>query len=284
MWIVQAQFAGYALARLEHPGLELVPRQAGTTPLDELLEGRAEFCLASPAHLLAAGARSRSAVLVGLFMSRSPVVLVGSRRRIGADLRAAAGARIGVWPGEELEIVAMLAAAGVQRGHADLVPVEEGFDAFAAGELDLLQATTYNELPALRRLLPDPSDLVIHEPTRWGVDVAKDGLVTRRDLLAEDRATVNAVVAASVRGWHRARQDRDAAVTAVHSLDPTLDEAEQREQLDLVLELFDPDQPLGRPSAAEIERAARVHHIAGRGVDPAAVLIDAGPWERAAGA
>src|SRR2546423_10799624 len=98
MWSMQAQFAGYALAAAKNPDLELLVR-GSTAPLELLLRGEAEFCTASPAHLLAAGAKARSAALIALFMPRSPVRLVGSRRRRGDDLRNLANARIGVWQG-----------------------------------------------------------------------------------------------------------------------------------------------------------------------------------------
>ena len=281
MWKVQAQFAGYALAVEEVAGLELCARSPTASPLEDLLAGRVEFATVSPAQLLGAGRRAREVAFIALFMTRSPVVLVGSKSRKGERLSDLTSARVGVWPGEDLEVRAMLATAGVSLEQVDFVPVEEGFDEFIAGELDLLQATTYNELPALSSRVPDQSDLVVHRPASSGVDVAKDGLVASIKLFGERPHLVDAVVGAAVRGWRRAIEDGEAAVDAVCRLESSLSVSEQQQQLAEIVKLIDPSRSLGRPDRAEFERAARVFAAIGQEVDANEAVIEPGPRERA---
>jgi NitT/TauT family transport system substrate-binding protein len=280
LWKLQAQFAGYALARDEIPELELVPRRLDASPTDSVLSGEVEFAVAAPAHVLQRGRRAEELVLVALFMSRSPIRLVGLRRGVGARLEAIQRARVGVWEGEDLEVRAMLLANNVSLDAVAFVPMGDDVRPLLRGDVDLLQATTYEELPRLVREGAATDDLVVHDPASWGVDVAKDGLFVRADVLARDRELVTSVVGASARGWRRAVEERPRAIEAVLALQPDLDEALQREQLDRIADLVDPARPLGRPDVAEVERARRVLRLVG--ADPGTkVPVDPAPWEAA---
>jgi ABC-type nitrate/sulfonate/bicarbonate transport system substrate-binding protein len=282
MWVLQAQFAGYVLARRELPELELIPWAPGRGPArTEVAEDRAEFGVASPAQLLVAPEEAQRCVFVGLFMGKSPIVLAGLRSRVGAELSDLEGGRVGVWDGEDLEIRAMLLANGLDLGRITFVPLGDDVTVLLRGEVDLMQATTYEEVPALIREGADPGELVLHRPGTWGVDVAKDGLVVRRDVLQRDPNVVDAVVGAAVRGWRDTLADRDRATDEVCRLAPELDPGWQRRQLEQIAGLFDSTSALGLPSRAEVARAVRVHRAVGHLVTEADVLVDEGPWRRA---
>jgi ABC-type nitrate/sulfonate/bicarbonate transport system substrate-binding protein len=268
MWTLQAQFAGYVLAKeRELPNLELMARAEGRSPTLELLEGRAEYGTISPAHLLAAGSAARDLVLIAMFMPKSPVRMVGLRQRVGERLTPRPGTRIGVWSGEDIELRALLRLAGFDLGDVEFVPVLDETAALLEGEVDYVQATTYNELPAISVAAGGAAALAVHDPTSRGVDVPKDGLVVHRDLLERDRDGVRRVVHGAIAGWRRVRADPAAAVEALLRIQPDLDAGWQRAQLALLNELFDAERPLGRPAAADVERA---RHAARQAGDPCA--------------
>lgn len=282
MWLIQAQFAGYFLAARDVPELEFVPRSFDSSPVRELEAGNAEFGVISPAQILAAGEAADGLVLLALIMDRSPLVLVGLRERVGTDLRTLERPRVGVWEGEDVEIRAMLVRGGLPPERTTFVPMGDEVSPLLTGEIDLLQATVYEELPRLVREGADPERLVVHAPRDYGLAVAKDGLVVRRDVLEAQPELVRGVTCAVLRGWLDARSDREAAVRAVTALRPELDPELQCAQLELIVELITPSRALGLPDPGIVEQALEAFDTAGIEVGRRTVAIDRAPWTAAA--
>ena len=137
MWTLQTQFAGYVVARENGlPQLELLPRAEGRSGICELLDGRAEYGVVAPGHLLAAPSGTVELVLIALFMARSPVRLVGLRDSVGDALQPRPGLRVGVWSGEDLELRAMLRMAWAVRKKIELVGVSDEAGALVSGDVD----------------------------------------------------------------------------------------------------------------------------------------------------
>jgi ABC-type nitrate/sulfonate/bicarbonate transport system substrate-binding protein len=281
MWTLQSQFAGYVVARArELPELELVPRADGRSPMLELLEGRAEYGIVSPAHLLAAGADAREVALVALFMSRSPIRMAGLRERVGDSLVPRHGLRVGIWRGEDVELRAMLRLAGIDLADVEFVPVADEARALLEGEVDYVQSTTYNELPAIVAAAGRRDRVVAHDPARWKVDVAKDGVAVRREVLEADPLGVAHFVRGAICGWRRVLEDPAAAVAELCRAVPNLDPETQGAQLERLVALFDPAHELGQPRMSDIERARHSARVAGDPCADSPLWIDPGPWER----
>jgi ABC-type nitrate/sulfonate/bicarbonate transport system substrate-binding protein len=284
MWRLQSQFAGYALAAGEDPAIALVPRSPERSPLQLVRDGAAEFGVVSPAQLLAAGPQAcAEVVFVALFMPRSPIRVVGVRDRPGDAITGGRRYRVGVWTGEDLEVRALLQARGVQPADVEFVGMGDDVGPLLDGDVDLLQATTYEEIPQLLARGLDPDGLVAHRPAAHGMDVAKDGLVVRADVLAEAPEVVDRVVGRVLAGWRRARQDPGAAVEEVLRQAPALDRATQLAQLAEIESLLADDALLGFPSSLAVDRAVAVHRFVGSDVAVGDVRIDTRPWERARG-
>ncbi|HEY5317334.1 MAG TPA: ABC transporter substrate-binding protein, partial [Solirubrobacteraceae bacterium] len=192
------------------------------------------------------------------------------------------GLRIGVWGGEDVELRAMLALAGVDLAEVEFVPVfGDEAQALLEGEVDYVQSTTYNELPAIVAAAGDPDRVVAHDPALWKVDVAKDGIAVRRDRLAADPDGVDRFVRGAILGWRRVLEDPAAAVAEVCRAVPSLDPGAQAAQIGRLVELFDPQHELGRPRPEDIERARHAARAAGDPRSEVPLYCDAGPWERA---
>ncbi len=280
MWTLQTQFAGYVLARDDElPELELLPRDPDRGPIRELLDGRAEYGVVSPAHLLNAGRDARELVIVALFMARSPVRLAGLRAKVGDRISPRGGLRVGVWPGEDSELRAILRSEGVDT--VEFVPVFDEVGALLGGDVDYVQCTTYNELPAIVAAAGGESQVVAHDPAAWGVDVPKDGLAVRRDVLEADPLGVAALIRAAIGGWRRTLADPQAVAAQVCRTVPGLDLDSQSAQLERLISLFDAAHPLGEPRPGDVARAVHCAAVAGLERDPDDVRLDRGPWERA---
>jgi ABC-type nitrate/sulfonate/bicarbonate transport system substrate-binding protein len=280
MWILQTQFAGYILAGADYlPGLELIPRRAGRGPIQEVIEARADFAVTSPMHLLAAGENASELVLIGLFMSQSPVRLVGLKDQVGESIEVDRDLRVGVWSGEDTELRAILRGSGVDLGRVEFVSVDEGVPELMSGEVDFVQATTYNEVPAIIKALGDAAAVVSHDPKDWKVDVAKDGLVVRADVLEHRPDDVIALIAASIAGWRAVLAEPRAAAVRVCELVPNLDLVEQQAQLERIVALFDSGHQLGEPRQLELDRAVSCAEAAGIEVNTSYFNLDHGPWE-----
>lgn len=281
MWSLQAQFSGYALARRAVPEIELVPRPATATPIEEIVAGRAEFAIASPSHMLAAGDVGRDVLLAALIMPRSPIVGAARRGTPGATLKGARGLRIGVWASEDAEIRAMMIKAGANPDDNEFIPVGDDVTPLVRGEIDVLQATTYNEVPLLVAAGLPLDEMVLHRPDDYGVGTAKDGLVVHRRLVEENPSLVHAVVDAVVDGWRATLADPAAAIAEVCDLVPTLDPAVQQDQLEIILGLIDPERSLGQPLPEDLARAVEVHQTLGRSVSSSDIAIFTHEWGEA---
>jgi ABC-type nitrate/sulfonate/bicarbonate transport system substrate-binding protein len=282
MWTLQGQFAPYAVARADGlPELELLERRTERSPIDELLEGRAELGVVAPGHLLAAGSRARELALVAVFMSRSPVRMAGLRERVGDRLVPRAGLRVGVWGGEDSELRAMLRIAGADLSQIEFEPVGDEAAALVSGEFDYVQCTTYNELPAIHAAAGGAERVVSHSPVDAGVDMAKDGIAVRREFLRTDPASVERFLRASIAAWRVTLTQPEVAAQALCELVPPADPAREGAMIRALAELVDPDRPLGEPRQAEIERALHTARAAGLDRDARDVVLERGPWERA---
>ena len=189
--------------------------------------------------------------------------------------------RVGVWGGEDIELRAMLRLAGVELADVEFLEVADEVQALLTGDVDYVQSTTYNELPAIVAAAGDPDRVVAHDPAEWGVDVAKDGITVRRDVLEAKPREVTRFLRGAIAGWRRALADPAAAAVEVCRAEPTLDVEAQIRQLERLVALFDPAQPLGQPRSQEIERARRAARAAGDARAAAEVRIDPRPWEQA---
>jgi ABC-type nitrate/sulfonate/bicarbonate transport system substrate-binding protein len=283
MWTLQSQFAGYVLAAGEElPELELVPREWGVSPIRKLLEGEAEYGVVAPVHLLTAGESARDLVLVALFMSRSPVRMIGLRERVGSELGPRQEkVRVGVWEGEDTELRAIARKAGWSPDQVDWVSVEDELGALMGGEVDYVQGTTYNELPKIVAAAGGEDAVVAHDPREWDVDVAKDGIAVRRDHLERNRDQVVRFIRGARAGWQRTLDDPHAAADRVCASAADLDPDWECRQIDLLVRLFDPEQPLGEPRQADVDRAGRAAQAAGVPGSAASVALDDGPWNEA---
>jgi NitT/TauT family transport system substrate-binding protein len=284
LWKRQAQFAGWLLAErlglARERGLDLLCEEPdfAVPPVEAVLQGLADACIASPSHLLESR-EPRALRFVLAIQQASPLaypVRRGEGMRGAADL---AGRRVAVWPGgEDLELRWMLRRAGIEPEQVERVPAADTTALFRAGEVASCQVTTYHELHALAG-----QDIDILRAADLGADLLKDGLIVPAVMPA---GTVQTLVEAGLTGWTQAFADPELAVRVCAHTRPDMSAAEHRRQLAdiriLVAHGATRTYGLGYPDPAHMERAARAMRELGEPAPPDPLaLVDTGYWQAA---
>lgn len=278
LWYPQAQFAGWLLAERYGVGLVCEGPDVAVPPVEAVLRGDAEACIASPSHLLES--RDPTALRFVLTIQQASPLAYPVRRSDGiASARDLAGRRVAVWPGgEDLELRWMLHRAGVDPASVERVPALDTVALFRRGEVASCQVTTYHELHAL-----EGQDIVLLRAADLDAALLKDGLVVRADL---PRERVQALVEAGLEGWNRAFAEPGPAVAACAERRPDMDLEEHRRQLEGIRTLVATGatrvRGLGYPDPLHLERAARALSDLGEPVrmEPA-TLHDPSFWHAA---
>jgi putative hydroxymethylpyrimidine transport system substrate-binding protein len=229
--IYAAQRRGY----YDDAGVELTIRQPGeSTDAPKLLEaGRTDFAILD-VHDLGI-ARERGLDLVGVMpIVQRPLASVLARGGDGPVRRPRAlqGHTVGVTglPSDEAVVDSEVSADGGDPDRVDRVTI--GFAAvaaLAAGKVDAATGFWNAEGVALRqRGVP----IRIFKVDRYGAPPYPELILTAsRRTLERDSDLVDAVVAATVRGYDLAADDPDAALDDLLAAVPGLDRAEQAAQL-----------------------------------------------------
>jgi NitT/TauT family transport system substrate-binding protein len=232
-WVMQAQFAGYVVARelgyYAEEGLDVTLQEAGaaTVPVEVLAREGADFAVCAVPRALGSIEQGARVTNVAQVFERSGTVQVsvmGQGIDAPADL---AGKKVGVrGDGNEWELFAGLQAAGVDVAHdVELVRQASDMNAFVAGDVDAAQATTYNEVAQLLETVnPDtgelyqPDDIETIDWNETGAAMLQDAIWADTARLENDPAYEGATVAfltASLKGWAYVRDNPEEAAGIV---------------------------------------------------------------------
>ncbi|HEU5252732.1 MAG TPA: ABC transporter substrate-binding protein [Solirubrobacterales bacterium] len=241
-------YAALARGYYEDEGVALKVQPPGeSTDAPKLLgAGRVEFAILD-IHDLGL-ARERGIDLVGVApIVQRPLASVLARGDGPVQRpRDLTGHRVGVTglPSDEAVVDSEVEADGGDPAAVDRVTI--GFNAvsaLAAGKVDAATGFWNAEGVALRRRgVP----IRVFRVDRFGAPPYPElVLATSRRTLEDEPGLVNAVAAATERGYERAAADPQAALDDLLAANPELDRAEQQAQLDAVLPILRP-QPFDR--------------------------------------
>ena len=287
LWHPQAQFAGYLLAASEgldrRRGFELIcqPIDFKQGGMSALLDGACEVAVASPGHLLESSAPSRLAYLMAV-QQASPLVYPVRKGSGIESCVALEGKPVAVWPGgEDLELRWMVKRAGGDPLKLMRVPTLDTVEQFLAGKVVSAQMTTYHELHQLEQRGLPTSELHLFRADSVGAGMLKDGLVARRDWIADEAGLVADIVECFLEGWQLAFSEPDRAIAACRSARPGMSEAEHvlqlRHMMDLAASGHALEHGFGVPHIDHVRRPAEAL-LDVEGVrptaDPAEIVID----------
>ncbi len=275
-WVVQAQFAGYYVAKdkgyYKQLGLDVNIKPGGPDILPEqvVLGRQAEFGINWMPSTLAQRDTGNDLVNIAQVYARSGTTQVTFRKDGINTFKKMRGKNFGVWIfGNEFEQRAGLVKYGMNPDK-DVRLVKQNFDmlAFLNGELDSASAMTYNELAQVLEVKnPDTgklyklSDLKVYKYSDLGTGMLQDGVFVRGDWIkdAKNRATAVKFLEASFRGWAYCRDHLAECTRIVLKNGPALGTSHQRWQMNEVNALIWPNKlGVGIMDPAEFKRTATI--------------------------
>jgi putative hydroxymethylpyrimidine transport system substrate-binding protein len=222
----------------EH-GIELqVQEPSSSTDAPKLLAaGRTEFAILDIHDLGLARERGLEIVGVASIVSRPLAAVIARDADAVSEPADLAGGKVGVTglPSDDAVLAAVLEAGGL--GPAEVEPVTIGFDSVAGlsgGQLDAATAFWNAEGVILRRLGMRTREFRVDE---FGAPSYPElVVVTSERTAADEPELVDEFVAATAEGYRAVAADPVAGLEALLAEVPALDPAEQRAQLDALLE------------------------------------------------
>src|SRR5262245_13275639 len=217
-WRHQFQFAGFYAAlekgyyREAGFAVTLIPGTPGTDPVDTVLNGGADFGVAS-SELVLRHAKGDPVVVLASIFQHSPLTwFVRGDTGINA-VRDLAGRKVALasW---ETEIFAYLQRERVPIDRLQLVQHDYSVDTLLQGRVDALAGYETDESYYLQH---SGGRYRQFTPRSSGVDFYGDTLFTTRAMVAKHPQLVEAFRAASLRGWEYALANQDEIAAFIHA-------------------------------------------------------------------
>lgn len=217
-WKHQFQFAGYYAALKKgyyrEAGLDVSIREAParTAPVQEVLDGRAEFGVGS-SDLILMRSQGAPVVALGAIYQHSPLILLALKKSGVDNLHQLAGKRVMI-EHDDAELLAYFQYEDVPIGK--LLQVPHAFDTtpLQRGEVAATSGYSTDEPFQLREA---GLDYLTFNPRAGGIDFYGDTLFTTEAQLRQHPKRVRAFLDASLRGWQYAMDHPDEMISLILS-------------------------------------------------------------------
>ena len=274
-WRHKFQFAGYYAAQAKgfyrDAGLDVELREAhpGSDPVQEVVDGRAQYGIGNSGLLLRRH-RGDPVVVLGVVFQHSPSVLLARQQAGISVVQDLAGKKVMIEP-LAVDLIAYLKQEGVTP--AGLVRMPHSFtpDDLQRGTVDAVSAYETNE-PFFLEQARVP--FLLFTPRAAGIDFYGDNLFTTQAELDRHPARARAMRAASLRGWQYALEHPDEIIDYLLRHYPAHNSrASLRYEADRIRALIQPDMvELGYSNPGRWRHIAGVY--AGLGMLPPDVALD----------
>jgi NitT/TauT family transport system substrate-binding protein len=211
-----------------------------TSPIDQVLTGKAQFGMTSADNILLARAAGKPVVAIATIYQRSPVAFVSLAKNhiikpqdfvnktVVVDLKGTTG----------IIYRALLASQSINEAQVKTEPrVDYTNDALLNGKADVIDAFVNNQPVQLKQQGHDISVLL---PSDYGIDLYANVIFTTEEMIKTEPDVVEAFVRATTRGMQRAIQDPDAATKLTLARGTDLNPASEAESMRLALPLMNP--------------------------------------------
>jgi NitT/TauT family transport system substrate-binding protein len=233
-WVAQAQFAGYFVAKdkgfYKAAGLDVTINPGGpdVAPPQVIAGGGADVVVDWMPSALASREKGVPLVNISQTFKHSGLELV-CRKDTGIKTpQDFKGKTIGIWyGGNEYPFLNWMAKLGISTngGPNGVKVLKQGFnvDPILQHQADCVSAMTYNEYWQVIDGGYKPSQLVVFNYEKEGVNTLEDGLWVIQDKLKDPAfvAKMAKFVKASVKGWQYAKAHEDEAVKIILATDTT---------------------------------------------------------------
>ena len=258
-WVVQAQFAGYYVAKAKgyykDAGLDVTIKPGGPdiSPEQVVLAGQADFGIDWMPSLLSFRDHGQDLVNIAQVFARSGTTEVTFKSSGINTFSKMRGKKFGVWIlGNEFEQEAALVKYGMDP-HKDVTLVKQNFTVvpFLKHEIDATSAMTYNELaqileaknPATGKLYT-LKDLNVFKMSTLGTGMLQDGIFVKGSYLKDpaNQATATKFLAASFKGWIYCRSHVTQCTNIVLAQGTALPRGHQTWQMNEINKLIWPNR------------------------------------------
>ena len=217
-WMHQFQFAGYYAAvqqgyyRDAGLNVTIVPATPGKDPIQEVINGQAEYGVGTSSLLLNRNAGTPVVALAVIFQ-HSPYILLTKERSASQTIHNLIGKRLMLEPQSE-ELTAYLVKEGIPPEKMQMVAHSYDLKDLINGNIDAMSGYITNEPDALAR-----AGFAYHAytPRSAGIDFYGDNLFTTENELKGHPARAKAFREASLKGWHYALQHQEKIIDLIIS-------------------------------------------------------------------
>jgi NitT/TauT family transport system substrate-binding protein len=233
-WFHTAEFAGFYAAEEqgfyadENLDVTLVAGGPEIDPVTELVEGDAQFAVATGDAVVRARADGEEVKAVAAIYRRSPLMVMsmaGSGIQQPADLE---GKTVGVISSDlhtsyDIQFIAMLNQTGVELDSMELVPLEEYYGArdLLSGRMEAASGIFSTNERAQAELEGHEVNSIFYSD--YGVYVYANPIITTDALIAENPELVQRFVDATMRGYQFTLENPEEAVAITLDYDESLD-------------------------------------------------------------
>lgn len=219
LWLPQAQFAGYYVAKekglYEEAGLDVAIINGGpdNPPLKLLEDRRADFCVMWLSTAMEKRSQGTKLVNISQILQRSGLMLVAKKSSGILTPKDIDNKRIGLWSAD-FEIQPR---AFIKKYANSVTIIQQSYtiNLFLAGGVDVASAMWYNEYHTMINSGYDPEDLTTFFFYDHGLNSPEDGIYTLEDTVNTDPEKCRAFVSASLKGWIYAFSHIDETVDIV---------------------------------------------------------------------
>lgn len=226
-WLHQSQFAGHYIADkkgyYKDAGLSvtLLPFDYAHFPIDEVVNGQADFGVTGADELLIARENGKHIKALAVIYQENPVVAYALKSSGITKPVDFIGKKIGMEAGVNVETVihAMLSAQGIDY-KKDVTEIPIGYDAesLLTGKVDIATGYVTNE-PIQAEEAGKPVNIIM--PYDYGVKMYADILFTSEDTITKNPELVRSFVKTTLKGWEYAIKNIDeSANTTLLYKDP----------------------------------------------------------------
>ena len=281
-WTHQFQFAGYYAALhkgfYKEAGLDvrLLEAQPETDPVQEVIEGRADFGVGTSALLLARQ-KGMPVVVLSTIFQHSPYIILTRGDRGISHISDLAGRSIMLEPQAD-EIRAFMRKAGLSEKNIRIVPHSFQLADLINGNVDAMASYITDEPYALKK---QGIPYRILNPRTLDIDFYGDNLFTSEGLIQKHRDTALRFRDASLKGWKYALEHPEEVIELILERYPTpLDREHLRFEAEQIKKLMQPDVvEIGYTNPERWERIAEMYTELGLmsdGVDLDKFIFDPG--------
>lgn len=219
LWIPQAQFAGYMMARekglYKAAGMDLEILRGGPdkSPIEYLETGRATFGVEWLPKCIKARAEGSEIVNIGQIIKDSAYLIVCKKTMATLTPKSLNNRKLAHWVGIiDLQPRVFFRKFDISM---QIVPNYTSVNLLLTSAVDAISAMRYNEYHLILNSGYDPDDLVVYDLKDYGVNIPEDGLYCSEKTFDKYPGLCKRFVTASLRGWQYAFSNKEETLAVV---------------------------------------------------------------------